>query len=145
MEACASFRAWYGKNLDYTSLKPTGSKCLHYYFYFIDDVFGLCYVRVPTWAPFCLQVSFNGHHWLARRLDKGGIAYEMADNAFLWISDFGRAQRLAERLGAKQLHRRLDRWARQFCPPRRLFRSGCRWSIMQAEYVCPSSEEFGQM
>ena len=135
MEACASFRAWYDKSSGQTSLKPTGGKCLHYYFYFIDEVFGLCYVRVPTWAPFRLQVYFNGHHWLARRMDKAGMAYEMADNAFLWVSDFARAQRLAEGLDTRQLHRRLDRWARRLCPPLRLFRSGYHWSIMQAEYA----------
>ena len=85
MEACSSFRPWHDKRTHKTSLKPTQGKCLHYYFYFIDEAFGLCYVRVPTWAPFRLQVYFNGHHWLARRLDKAGIAYEMADNAFLMI------------------------------------------------------------
>jgi hypothetical protein len=39
-------------------------KCLHYYFYFVDRELGLAYVRVPTWAPFRLQVWFNGHQWL---------------------------------------------------------------------------------
>jgi hypothetical protein len=32
-------------------------KCLHYCFYFIDEEFGLCYLRVPTWAPFRLQFT----------------------------------------------------------------------------------------
>jgi len=135
MEACPSFRPWHDKASHHTFLKPTAGKCLHYYFYFIDDVFGLCYVRVPTWAPFRLQVYFNGHHWLARRLDKAGITYEMADNAFLAIDDFQQAQRLADCLDAKQLHRRLDKWAKQFCPHQRLFRSGYHWSFMQAEYA----------
>ena len=135
METCASFRPWHDKETHHTSLKPSISKCLHYYFYFIDESFGLCYVRVPTWAPFRLQVYFNGHNWLARRLDKAGIVYEMADNAFLFISDFARAQQLAERLDAKQLHRHLSRWAKRFCPPLKLFRSGYHWSFMQAEYA----------
>jgi len=82
METCASFRPWHDKKTHQTSLKPSTGKCLHYYFYFIDEVFGLCYVRVPTWAPFRLQVYFNRHNWLARRLDEAGVAYEMADNAF---------------------------------------------------------------
>ena len=135
METCASFRPWHDKNTQRTSLKPSTSKCLHYYFYFIDEIFGLCYVRVPTWAPFRLQVYFNGHQWLARRLDKEGIAYELADNAFLRVADFERAQQLADRLDARQLHRRLDRWARRFCPVGQRFRSGYHWSLMQAEYA----------
>ena len=135
METCASYRPWHDKKTHHTSLKSSISKCLHYYFYFIDESFGLCYVRVPTWAPFRLQVYFNGHNWLARRLDKAGIAYEMADNAFLSISDFKQAQRLAERLDAKQIHRHLNRWAKRFCPPLKWFRSGYHWSFMQVEYA----------
>jgi hypothetical protein len=135
MEPCSSFRPWHDKRTHHTLLKPTQGKCLHYYFYFIDEVFGLCYVRMPTWAPFRLQVYFNGHYWLARRLTKAGIAYEMADNAFLSIDNFEKAQKLADSLDAKQLHRRLDRWAKQFCTVQRLFRNGYHWSFMQVEYA----------
>ena len=48
-----------------TFLIPDDGKCLHYYFYFVDEDLGLCYVRVPTWLPFRLQICFNGHNWLA--------------------------------------------------------------------------------
>jgi len=41
-----------------------------------DEQFGLCYVRVPTWAPFRLQVYFNGRGWLARQLRNAGIDLE---------------------------------------------------------------------
>ncbi len=135
MESCTAYRPWHDKIKGHTTLKPTSGKCLHYYFYFIDESFGLCYVRVPTWAPFRLQVYFNGHHWLAQRLVKAGIAFEMADNAFLSVADPKRAQALAERLDAKQLHRRLNRWAKQFCPLHQRFRSGYHWSFMQVEFA----------
>ena len=78
MEPCSSFRPWHDKTTHRTQLKPDSGKCLHYYFYFIDEDFGLCYLRVPTWAPFRLQVYFNGHSWLAQQLGKAGIACEMA-------------------------------------------------------------------
>jgi len=97
-------------------MKPTQSKCLHDYFYFIDEQFGLCYVRMPTWAPFRLQIYFNGHHLLAPQLDKAGIDYQRADNAFLSINNVTRAQPLADQFNAKQRHRRLNRWAKQFFP-----------------------------
>jgi hypothetical protein len=42
-------------------VRPDSGKCLHYYFYFMDAEFGLVYLRVPTWAPFRLQVYCNGH------------------------------------------------------------------------------------
>jgi hypothetical protein len=135
MEACSSYRPWHDKLRHTTHLKSTPGKCLHYYFYFIDERFGLCYVRVPTWAPFRLQVYFNGHHWLARRLQSAGIGYEMADNAFLWIEAPERAQALADALDPRSLHRRLDRWAKRFCPVLRHFRAGYHWSFMQTEFA----------
>jgi len=135
MEACTAYRPWYDKQKKHALLKPTSGKCLHYYFYFIDESFGLCYVRVPTWAPFRLQVYFNGHSWLAQRLRKARIPFEMADNAFLFIADPKRAQTFADRLDAKQLHHRLDRWAKQFCPIYQRFRSGYHWSLMQVEFA----------
>ncbi|MGH8612566.1 MAG: hypothetical protein ACREYF_11165 [Gammaproteobacteria bacterium] len=48
MEACTSYRRWHDKASGKTSLKPDSGKCLHYYFYFIDPVLGLLYLRVPT-------------------------------------------------------------------------------------------------
>jgi hypothetical protein len=135
MEACPSYRPWHDKLQHTTRLKSTPGKCLHYYFYFIDEIFGLCYVRVPTWAPFRLQVYLNGHHWLAQRLTKAGIAFERADNAFLSIGDPKQAQALADSLDPKGLHRRLDRWAKHFCPIVGHFHSAYHWSFMQVEFA----------
>ena len=45
MEACDSYRPWHDKTSGQTFLKPDSGKCLHYYFYFIDDEVGLCYLR----------------------------------------------------------------------------------------------------
>lgn len=50
MEACNSYKPWHDKASGKTFLKPDSGKCLHYYFYFIDERLGLCYLRVPTWA-----------------------------------------------------------------------------------------------
>ena len=133
MEACPSFRHWHDKTSHRNFLKPTQSKCLHYYFYFIDELFGLCYVRVPTWAPFRLQVYFNGHYWLARHLEKAGIGYQMAENAFLRLDDVEAAQAIVDRFNLKALHRRLERWARAYCPVVSHFRAGHHWSLMQVE------------
>ena len=135
MENCSSFYAWHNRNTGYTRLLHKRSRCLHYYFYFVDEVFGLVYVRVPTWAPFRLQVGFNGHHWLARRLDEAGIEYEMGENAFLFIEDFEAAQRLADRFRAQSLHRRLNRRAKQVLPWLERFSSGYHWCFRQVEYA----------
>ena len=54
MEPCASYKPWHDKKTHKTFLKYIPGKCLHYYFYLIDDILGHCYVRVPAWCPFRL-------------------------------------------------------------------------------------------
>jgi len=135
MEACPSYRPWHDKKTHKSFLKPTGGKCLHYYFYFIDEQLGLCYLRVPTWCPFGLQFYFNGHSWLARQLDKAGIGYKLLDNAFVQSDDFEAAQRIADGLSIRALHHALDRFARRYCPVFRQFGVGYHWSLMQVEYA----------
>ncbi len=135
MESCTAFQPWHDKQTHTTFFKYDSGRCLHYYVYFIDPQFGLCYLRIPTWAPFRLQFYFNGHNWLARQFDKKGIAYEQVENAFVRIDDFEKAQKLADQFSVKQLHRLLDRSAKKFCPVISRFDSGVHWSIMQAEYA----------
>jgi hypothetical protein len=48
MEGCATYKPWHDKQSGRTYLKADQGRCLHYYFYFIDEELGLCYVRVPT-------------------------------------------------------------------------------------------------
>jgi hypothetical protein len=135
MEACASYQPWHDKRTHETFLKPTSGKCLHYYFYFIDEQLGLCYLRVPTWCPFRLQFYFNGHNWLARQLDRAGIGYSLLDNALVEIDDFEAAQQIADGFSIRSLHRALDRFARRYCPVIRQLGVGYHWSLMQVEYA----------
>ena len=134
MEACESYQPWHDKGSGKTFLKPDSGKCLHYYFYFVDERFGLCYLRVPTWAPFRLQFYCNGHSWLAKQLAAAGIEFTLADNAFVRIADLERAQTLADSLRPDELHRRLDRYAKRFCPLLDVFEQRYHWSLMQTEY-----------
>ena len=134
MEACESYRPWHDKTSGKTALKPDSGKCLHYYFYFIDETFGLCYLRVPTWCLFRLQFYCNGHSWLARALTAAGIKFSLADNAFVRIEDIERAQALADAMRPDELHRRLDRYAKHFCPVTDVFGQAYHWSLMQVEY-----------
>jgi len=135
MEACSSYRPWHDKVTGKTYLKPDSSKCMTYYFYFMDRQLGLCYVRVPTWCPFRLQFYFNGHSWLANQLKERGIAYTMLDNAFIHIADYAVANQLTNEFDMEFLHLRLDEFARQYCPVVAELRLHYHWSIMQAEYA----------
>lgn len=135
MEACTAYKPWHNKKTHQTTLKAVSGKCLHYYFYFITAEWGLCYLRVPTWAPFRLQFYCNGHNLLAARLNKKKIDFQLLDNVFVNIDDFDKAQKLADEINVKQLHRQLDKIVRQYCPVIRHFINAYHWSFMQVEYA----------
>ena len=116
METCTTYKPWHDKTTGRTFLKYDITKCLHYYFYFIDDLLGLCYVKVPTYCPFPLQIYFNGHNWLAQQMKKTGIAFTTLDNAFDYIEYPAKAQALADTMDIKKIHEKLDEYAFKFCP-----------------------------
>jgi hypothetical protein len=135
MERCSAYSPWHNKQTHKTYVKSRQGKCLHYYFYFIDEELGLCYLRVPTWCPFRLQFYFNGHNWLATQLQAQGIAFVQQDNAFLEIADFDTANQIAAQFDILSLHARLAGWASMYCPAVTLLHLQYSWSIMQAEYA----------
>jgi hypothetical protein len=135
MEACDSYQPWHDKATGRNFVRPSSGKCLHYYFYFMDADLGLIYLRVPTWSPFRLQFYGNGHSRLARQLTAEGIGFTLADNAFLRIDDWQRAQDLADGFSPDLLHRVLDRYAEQCCPVSDVFGQSYHWSLMQVEYA----------
>jgi len=135
LEGCTTYQPWHDKPSGKTFLKGDSGKCLHYYFYLMDEEFGLCYLRVPTWAPFRLQFYFNGHGWLARQLKANDIEFERLDNAFGNIADFEKANALAKKLDMERLSQRLNELANRYCPVVAEAHQSYYWSIMQAEYA----------
>jgi len=135
METCHSYKPWHDKKTHKTYLKPEQGKCLHYYFYFIDELLGLCYVRVPTWCPFRLQIYFNGHNILGAKLQNQNIDYVLQDNAFLSINDISAAQELSNQFDTTQLFERLNQFAEKYCPIINKYNLQYHFSIMQAEYA----------
>jgi hypothetical protein len=134
MEACPTYVPWHDKRTGQTYLKATQGKCLHDYFSVIDDELGLCCLRVPTWAPFSLQVYGKGHSALARARTREGIEHLPQDNAFLRIADGARAQELANAFSPDRLHRRLDHYAQQFCPVLDVLGQVYHGSLRQVEH-----------
>jgi hypothetical protein len=146
MEACDAYEPWHDKPSHQTFLRHTSGKCLHYYFYWMDETLGLIYLRVPTWSPFRLQFYCNGHSRLAHSLTTAGIDYAMADNAFIRITDWERAQQLADAFSPDTLHALLDHYAEQCCPILDVFGQSYHWSLMQVEYSTDlSSSHFKPM
>jgi hypothetical protein len=108
------------------------------YYYRLDPVFGLIYIRLQTWFPYTVQVYVNGHDWLARQMSRRGIGFEQRDNAFTKLDDPQQAQALADTFVNQPWVRTLDRWVNQVNPVRRLpwlRRYRYYWVIEQAEYA----------
>ena len=135
METCTAFKPWHDKKSHKTFFKYDSGRCLHYYFYFIDEDYGLCYLRVPTWAPFRLQFYCNAHNWLANQLGREGIGYKQRENAFYDIDSFEKAQEISDTFSGKDLHQILKKYTPVFCPPTNQFKAGIHWSVMQSEYA----------
>lgn len=135
MELCPTFKPWHDKNTHKTYFRHDQSKCMHYYFYFIHETLGLCYVRVPTWPPFRLHVYCNGHSWFASILEENTITYSLHDNLFTAIGDCDKAQSLADSLSVAKLHEFLESFAQTYCPVQSWFNAQYHWTIMQAEYA----------
>jgi hypothetical protein len=135
LETCESYEARFDKKTGRTSLRPDRAKCTHYYFYFIDEQLGLCFMRISTWCPFPAQVYVNGHNLLAAKLRTAGIGYRMLDNAFLHIDDWEAAQKLADESDSRLLHEKLDHYARLFCPPIESLGVDYQWNLAQVEYA----------
>jgi hypothetical protein len=134
MELCSSYRPWHDKRTGQTYLRPDGGKCVYYYFYFIDEVLGLCFLSVPTWCPFRAQFYFNGHNWLASKLRASGTSFTLQDNAFADINGWQKAQDLSDAFTVTELHARMDAAVARYVPD--LAPLGrYHWSIAQAEYA----------
>jgi DNA-binding MarR family transcriptional regulator len=134
METCPTFEPRYDRDAGRPRLRPDRAKCLHYYFYFIDEDLGLCFLRVSTWCPFGLQFYYNGHNALAAKLRKVGIEFSMLDNCFNRISDWDAAQKLADESDTQMLHARLDHYAQLYCPVVHALGLSYQWNLAQVEY-----------
>ena len=86
-------------------------------------------------VTFRLRFYFNGHNWLAEKLSRQGIGYEIRENAFLEIDDWTKAQSLSDGIRAEDPHQVLDILASRYVPFLKKYGFSYRWSIMRAEYA----------
>ncbi|MEO5367650.1 MAG: hypothetical protein H7831_15100 [Magnetococcus sp. WYHC-3] len=94
LECCPTFKIAYGQNRPH--IQFARRKCLCLYYYFLHPELGLIHVRLQTWMPFVVQIAVNGHDWLAAQMKHARISFEQADNAFVQIGNFNKAQQLAD-------------------------------------------------
>ncbi|MGD9857293.1 MAG: hypothetical protein AB7U20_20315 [Planctomycetaceae bacterium] len=136
-ETCRSIKLTYGKRRPWLRFAPRPQRVLYYYQ--LDRHFGLMHIRLETWFPFTIQVSVNGHDWLARQLQRRGIGFVQHDNTFIQRDDPPQAQQLADRFAKITWVKQLDTWARRVNPLIRrghcLHNMDYYWATNQAEYA----------
>jgi hypothetical protein len=123
---------------NYRFIKACRKQFLHYYWYVLDPVMGPMSVRVASYFPFNVTCYLNGHSFVAQELQRDGIRYRQADNAFLGVGDVAALQAAADRLTAAVLQRRCNYWVRRLVPvfspaEREALRPGYRYSMAQME------------
>jgi len=97
LEPCSTFTVRGNRQTQKLEVVRRSTKCLHFYFYYLDAELGLIHIRLQSWFPFQIQVYVNGRECLARYLDQQRIAYERYDNSFTQIDDLAVAQAFCEK------------------------------------------------
>lgn len=139
LETCQKFDIFRNRQTQQIELRRRMGKCLHYYFYFEDDRFGLTQVRLMTYFPFDCHVLLNGREWLARQMDAKGLSYLRRDNCFVKIDDFRKAQRLADQQPRIDWTGQLDRLLRRVYPGAGRF-LGAAHSLSPQDYYWTSEQ-----
>ena len=85
----------------------------YYYFYILDEEFGLFFIKVCTYFPFDIKVCFNGHEWAKQQLRKEGIEFEALNNGFLTCANPERLQVICHQLDVQKIQALFDRWVEQ--------------------------------
>src|SRR5689334_23941467 len=116
LEPCRSFTVAGNRETQRLEVVRRPRQCLHFYWYLIDPDFGWMHVRVQSWAPCSIQVYVNGREWLARQLDRRGIACSRSDNKITWVADVDAARQLCDSLTRIAWPAFLDRLARRVNP-----------------------------
>jgi len=109
-----------------------------YYFYLNDPECGRMFLRLCPYFPFNGQVCLNGHRWLAKQMDREGIAYCQKDNSFLACAAPQRLQQLADDFAPEHCLQALDRaladWLSFFTPTERQQGFRHHLYVSQVEY-----------
>jgi hypothetical protein len=137
LEPCSTFTVRGNRETHKLEVVRRKTKCLHFYFYYLDAELGFTHIRLQSWFPFQIQVYVNGRECLARHLDQQGIAYERYDNCFTQIDDLAAAQDFCEKFAHFDWPPVLNHLAKQVNPMLKTIReSGFRgyyWVADQCE------------
>jgi hypothetical protein len=139
VEPCWTFEVHRNRERRMLELKGKQGKCSFLYHYYMHPVFGFMHARIQTWFPYAIQVCLNGREWLARQMDRAGLAYQRRGNKFLDVGDLAKAQSLLDRQLRESWPRRLGEILHRIHPthPHLLGRMPVDyyWSVYQSEWA----------
>ena len=111
----------------------------HYYFYGVDEDFGLFFIKLCSYFPYNGKVVINGHHYAQRQADKAGVGFEALDNGFASCDDPEALQTICDRLDADTIDAFVRKWLAILPHPYAAAdrAAGFRYdlSILQAEFA----------
>lgn len=91
-----------------------------YYFYLNDPDCGHRFLRICPYFPCTISAWLNGHHWLARQLEREGIAFDQRDNLLTACAQPQRLQELSDAFAPADIVAPVERWlAQSHLPPAR--------------------------
>lgn len=81
-----------------------------FYFYVLDEDFGLGFVKICSYFPYPGKVWVNGHEWAKRQAAKAGLGFTELANGFAACDDPASLQAICDRLGPAEIQAFFDRW-----------------------------------
>ena len=81
-----------------------------FYFYVLDDDFGLGFVKIASYFPYPAKVWVNGHEWAKRQAAKAGLGFRELANGFAACDDPAALQTICDHLGPADIQAFFDRW-----------------------------------
>lgn len=82
----------------------------HYYFYGVDEDFGLFFIKLCSYFPYNGKVLINGHHFAQRQAAKAGVGFETLDNGFASCDDPDALQAICDGLDDVTINRFVRKW-----------------------------------
>jgi hypothetical protein len=123
----------------YPWIVETTAMVNQYYFYGVDEDFGVFFLKYSSYFPYGAKLCFNGHEYLKRQLAKEGIGFKELANGILACDNPKRMQQLADGLSPAKIQRFLRKWQLRLPCPFRIVeqQAGYRYevSMCQVEFA----------
>ena len=91
----------------------------HYHFHIVDPDWGHIIIKLSGHPPFCAQIILNGHEYVGRQAQRGGLDFKKEGNCFVAAGDGVSlakiADTLSEELTVGRLRQACERWIYSAC------------------------------